>query len=106
MSARKLGWREILIVLLCMLIVYIASYVVLSRRGIALCEEQGFTGLYFFPPYDSDRWRFANYGFVYFYYPLVVVDNWIGTGKGVGCEPMWRLDSSRRPKAPAEPPAP
>jgi hypothetical protein len=32
-----------------------------------------------------------NYGCVRFYYPLIMIDYWIGTGRGIGCEPMFRL---------------
>ena len=83
--------------LLYLLIAYVGSYVVLSRRGVAMCERAGWQGFYFFPPEDTDAWRWMNNGCVCFYYPLIVIDDWIGAGKpvGVGCEPLWRLSSDR-----------
>jgi hypothetical protein len=58
-----------------------------------LCEAAGVKGFYFFPPKDTNAWRRMNYGCVCFYYPLIVIDDWIGLGKpdGIGCEPLWRL---------------
>jgi hypothetical protein len=53
-------------------------------------------GLYFFPPGDTDVWRIKNYSCVLFYYPLIVIDEWVGTGKGIGCEPMWRLTGDEK----------
>jgi hypothetical protein len=80
-------------VLLCLFVGYVTSYIVLSHRGVALCKAQEVSGFYFFLPNNSDHWRLTNYGCVYFYYPLIIVDDWIGMGKpdGVGCEPMWKL---------------
>lgn len=100
--------RILCIVLMCLFIAYVGSYVVLSRRGMAMSEAAGFHGFYFFPPEDTDAWRRMNYGCVYFYYPLILIEEWIGTGKGVGCEPMWRLShkydhSAERQFAGAEP---
>jgi hypothetical protein len=88
---RRRVLRIVSLVLVCLLAVYVGSYVVLSRRGMAMSEAAGFAGFYFFPPEDTDAWRRMNYGCVYVYYPLIMIDNWIGTGKGIGCEPMWRL---------------
>jgi hypothetical protein len=54
-------------------------------------------GFYFFRPEDSNSWRIWNYGCVYFYYPLITVEEWLGTVDGIGCEPMWRLSGSSTP---------
>jgi hypothetical protein len=81
----------VLAVLVGLLITYVGSYFVLSRRGFAEAEAFGYGGFYFFPPKDSYTWRICNYGLVGFYYPLILIDNWLGTGKGVACEPMWKL---------------
>jgi hypothetical protein len=76
----------------------VASYVALSRHGFAVSKAFGIEGgFYFFAPEDTDAWRRMNYGCVYFYYPLIVIDNWIGTGKPIACEPMWRLSAYSLP---------
>ena len=48
-------------------------------------------GFYFVPPEDTDEWRFRNYTLVRIYYPLIVIDNFIGTGRLVAHEPLWGL---------------
>jgi hypothetical protein len=83
--------KIVLIFLIFLLTAYVTSYVVLSRRGFAMSEEAGFSGFYFFPPEDTDSWRRMNYGCVTIYYPLIVIDNWIGTGKCPAAPPLMRL---------------
>jgi hypothetical protein len=88
------GWTKrsvAVVVLISLLAGYVSSYIVLSRRGTAWCEAHNVDGLYFFPPEDTGQWRRWNYGCVAFFYPLIVLDNWIGTGKDFGREPTWRL---------------
>jgi hypothetical protein len=51
-------------------------------------------GFYFFRPENTDTWRLVNYGCVYFYYPIIIAEEWIGTVDGIGCEPNWRLSGS------------
>lgn len=72
-------------------IVYIGSYIALSRRGFAQADEWGVKGFYFFLPADTVTWRVCNYGCVVAYYPLILVDNWLGTGRPVAHEPLWHL---------------
>ena len=62
-------------------------------RGFAQSEALGCgrDGFYFFPPEETASWRAWNYGCVRFYYPLIVLDVWLGTGRDVYCEPLWRL---------------
>jgi len=81
----------VLAVLVSLLIAYVGSYLVLSRRGAALTEAMGGAGFYFFPPENTDRWRAWNYGLVAFYYPLILIEDWLGTGRGVASEPTWKL---------------
>jgi len=80
------------------LLTYVGSSAVLSRRGMALSHAAGFDGFYFFPPEDTDVWRKWNFGLVRLYYPLIVIEMWLGTIDGIGCEPTWRLSDrpSRR----------
>jgi hypothetical protein len=83
--------RKVWLTLLCLLLAYVTSYVVLSRRGIAFSQRVGCEGFWFFPPDGTNTWRLMNYGCVCFYYPLIVIDNWIGTGRPAACEPTRRL---------------
>lgn len=83
--------RKALIGVLLLLLVYAGSYLALSRRGFASADRFGLRGLYFFEPRDSNAWRLANYGCVCAYYPLIKVDEWLGTGRPIGREPLWGL---------------
>jgi len=93
-------WRWVGIVLLVLLLAYVGSYAVLSRRGMAQSKTMGFDGLYFFPPEESESWRRWNYGCVIFYYPLISIEEWIGTIDGIGSEPLWRLTRTDRERGP------
>lgn len=70
---------------------YVFSYLVLSRGGFVLSDRLGVGGFYFFEPRDSNVWRITNYSCVVFYYPLIALDNLIGTGRRPASEPMWGL---------------
>ena len=104
-SARPSSLRWIAIVMAIILLVYVGSYAVLSRRGMAQSRAMGIDGLYFFPPEDNDSWRTWNYACVTFYYPLIMIETWIGTVEGVGCEPLWRLSASDEGDVNGTPPA-
>ena len=89
---RKL-WSErvVRLIALTLLMAYVGSYIVLSRRGFRHAESINAVGFYFFPPENTDTWRTWNYGLVKFYYPLILIDVWIGTGRRVASEPLWHL---------------
>jgi hypothetical protein len=78
-------------IVLAILLVYVSSYYVLSRRGFAMGNRYGFKGLFFFEPRDSAVWRLSNYGCVFLYYPLIWIDVKLGTGRAPGSEPLWGL---------------
>lgn len=83
--------RLVLVFGVLLLLLYIGSYVVLSRRGYADAEQYNMKGFYYFFPADSDAWRSINYGCVCLFWPINVVDRWIGTGRYPASEPLWRL---------------
>jgi hypothetical protein len=87
--------RRTAFIVVILLLAYVGSYAILSRRGMAQSKAMGYEGLYFFPPEDTDSWRTWNFGCVIFYYPLIVVESWLGMVDGVGCEPLWRLSARR-----------
>jgi hypothetical protein len=73
------------------LLLYVGSYFALSRQGFAHAREWNARGFWFFEPRDSDPWRASNYGCVGIYYPLILVDNWMGTGMWPAKEPLFGL---------------
>jgi hypothetical protein len=94
----RLRWA--LLATMVFLSAYVGSYFVLSRRGMAQMKGTNVEVLYFFPPEDTDSWRAWNYGCVTVYYPLIEIEIWLGTIKGVGCEPLWKLSDRREGQSP------
>jgi 4-amino-4-deoxy-L-arabinose transferase-like glycosyltransferase len=76
-----------------LLIAYVATYILLSRRGYAEAERYDMEGFYYFTPEESIAWRLKNYGCVALFYPLNLVDRGLGLGRTPAAEPMWRLTS-------------
>lgn len=86
----RMGWIIWGIVFV-FLLTYVGSYGILSRRGFELADQYNMEGFYFFWPEDTDQWRRAEWTARFFYCPLIYVDNWIGTGRWPGSEPLWQL---------------
>ena len=76
---------------LVLLLAYVGSYAVLSRRAFREAEECGNLGFYFFTPEDTGAWHVKNYGLVFLYYPLILIDNILGTGRPVAGDPLFRV---------------
>jgi hypothetical protein len=91
---KKRRWFQVtIIVLILLLVVYAGSYLVLSRMAFARADVSDWEGFYFAAPEeDTDRCRSRHYTLVRVYYPLIVIDNWIGTGRPPGSDPDWRLN--------------
>ena len=83
--------RWLLIASALLLLLYFGSYVVLSRRGYADAERWNMKGFYYFFPEDSREWRVKNYGCMYLFKPLNLMDQWLGLGKPPAAEPLWGL---------------
>ena len=89
-------WKRLLLVLGGLLLVlYVAAYVALSRRGYAEADRYHFMGFYYLEPEDSDRWRFRNYACVGLFWPLNALDRGLGLGRYPAAEPLWRLSRDR-----------
>ena len=73
------------------LLVYVSSYMVLSRQGFAKADAIELEGLWFFTPEDGNGWRVCHYTCVIAYLPLVLIDNLMGSGREVTNEPTWNL---------------
>jgi hypothetical protein len=85
-------WKSLLLVLSALaLLLYVGSYVALSRRGYAEADQYKMKGFYYFFPEQSDAWRRKNYGCVYLYWPCNLVDRWLGFGRHPASEPLWGL---------------
>lgn len=86
---RRSRFRMAIVVLL---LVYMSSYLMLSRRAFARADAMGLGGLWFFTPEDGEHWRLGHYKCVVVYSPLIVMDNLMGTGREVTHEPTWDLE--------------
>ncbi len=73
------------------LLLYLGSYIILSRRGYAEADQYKLKGFYYFTPVNSDSCRFWNTACVFIYTPLNEVDCKLGIGKPPAYEPLWGL---------------
>jgi hypothetical protein len=48
-------------------VLYVGSYITLSRQGYAEADQYHMKGFYYFSPDNSDRWRFHNYACVWLF---------------------------------------
>jgi hypothetical protein len=76
------------------LLAYVGSYYVLSRRGFRETEELGFKGFYFVMPEPGDGSSQANARHIRFYWPLIQLDLFLGTGRHPAADPLWGLDAA------------
>ena len=74
-----------------LLLLYVGSYVVLSRRGYAEADRYNMKGFYYFFPENSAAWRWKNYGCMHLFRPLNALDRWLGLGRHPASEPLWGL---------------
>ncbi len=88
---RKKRKRLLLVFGALLLLLYVGSYSVLSRRGYAEADQYNMKGFYYFFPEDSDAWRLKNYGCVVLFWPINLVDRCLGFGRDPASEPLWGL---------------
>lgn len=69
---------------------YVGSYITISRQAFRYSDRFNIEGFYFIPPSNSSSYG-LNRKLVMFYYPLIVLDIAIGTGRVPACEPMHHL---------------
>ncbi len=85
-------WKRLLLVFGALLqLLYVGSYVALSRQGYAEADRYNMKGFYYFFPEDADTWRLKNYGCVFLFRPINAVDRWLGFGRHPASEPLWGL---------------
>jgi hypothetical protein len=81
--------RRLVLVVALLLAAYLGSYLWMSRRGYAEADQYGIVGFYYFFPEDSDAWWYKNYGCVFLFWPLNVIDRSLGFGRYPASEPLW-----------------
>ena len=88
---RKLRNSQFVVVLVVFLLVlYVGSYLILSRNGFRRADEREWIGFYFVEP-DDERSDVVHLYLTRFYYPLILIDNLLGTGRRPACAPLRRF---------------
>ena len=67
---------------------YVGTYAVLSRRGYTEGDKYGVKGFYFVVPGTVPDWKSRNRRLNLFYYPLIQLEIFLGTGRLVAGEPL------------------
>ncbi len=93
--------RKVAVIGLVLCVIYVSSYWALSRRGFAQADEWNAKGFYFIAPSSHTAWQ-VNWCLVIVYYPLIGIDNMLGTGRGVGSEPIYLLSVSGQESPPGQ----
>lgn len=78
-----------MIIVLCF---YVSSYIVMSRLGFRRSDSINGVGFYFIDP-CNERAAMLNKFFRVIYYPLVFLDNLLGTGRPLATDPIWELSN-------------
>ena len=65
---------------------YVGSYYVLSRRGYAFADSVHSPGFWFVPP-NTQRDVKKNNAYIRLYYPLVCLEQFFGSRRGLAHEP-------------------
>jgi len=92
MNHRRTKRGRSIIIDIVLFLLYVSSYLVLSRRAFAAADQYGFEGFYFLTPQNTATWLSANGTLNCIYYPLIKFDNMVGTGRPIANEPMWGLN--------------
>jgi hypothetical protein len=87
-------------ILIVVLMMYVSSYCVLSRRGYEEARRFDMDGVYYLssenlndlPPQEAiDRWTLLNGYCRVIYWPLNAIDCFIGLGIAPASDPMWGM---------------
>jgi outer membrane protein assembly factor BamB len=82
--------RRLLLAVGFVVALYLVSYVLMSRVGFRYANMSESAGFYFVPP-ATPRGYAVHAFFVAAYSPLIALDNFVGTGRPPGEEPLWEL---------------
>ena len=72
-------------------VIYVAFYVMLSRRDYAEMEQNNFAGFYYIPAADTDMSRLQNRVFTGLFSPLNLIDQMLDCGRLPASEPLGKL---------------
>ena len=72
------------------LLVYVSSYLILSRRAFRNADRDNIEGFYFIVPTTPAMFSIHR-GLVYLYYPLIMIDTALGTGRAPANAPHFDL---------------
>lgn len=81
---KRVPWALIVVGVLAL---YIGSYIGVSRYAFRVADDYGIAGFYFCLP-DTESSYHAHRTATIFYYPLILLDSAIGTGRSPACEPL------------------
>ena len=73
------------------LVMYVGSYVLLSRRGMAEARTNEMACFCYFSPEDTNTWRAFNTTCAVLFAPLNYIEMQLGTGKGACSCVMFKL---------------
>jgi len=79
---------------LVILLFYVGSYAVLSRRAFQRADETNAEGFYFVEPTSDVACRVHELCSIV-YFPLIVVEQWLGTGRPPASSPLQGLSLNR-----------
>ncbi|MBX9791569.1 MAG: hypothetical protein K2Y37_21825 [Pirellulales bacterium] len=109
MSVRRWLQNGAEAIVLALLILYVGSYLVLSRRAFAVADATNAEGFCFVDPSSDAACRMHELCSLV-YYPLLRLDQWLGTGRPAAFCPLrglsmitghTRLATSTRPSIPS-----
>ena len=79
---------------LVLLVLYVGSYLVLSRRAFQVADATNAEGFYFVEPSSDAAWL-VHEACCVFYYPLILLDQLLGTGRPPASRPLGGLSLDR-----------
>lgn len=71
--------KKFSIAIILVVLIYIASYLVISRNGMKISEQGGFEGYYVTSPEPTDTWHFLHYSYFQFYCIPIWIEDKLGT---------------------------
>jgi len=77
------------------LVLYVASYAILSRKGYASADARGYEGFYFCEP-NSPRGETVHMLCSWVYWPLIYIDTFVGFGRCPAAIPMRELSKQHK----------
>jgi hypothetical protein len=80
-----------LVLLATLIVAYVTSYLVLSRRGFAEAHNVDSEGFHYLPLENTDSWRRNERALRLLFLPMNLIDQGLGTGLSHASEPLWDL---------------